>query len=428
MRRAQALIQNPSSLQTHGFWIPPSKNRRQPGLRCTPTRPSRKGALIVPRSALYPALDARVRASRDPLSSSDAPLPSRRGSWTLPAPEGAYGPLPAWHSGAAWFDALLDALATTAGEKRRRHAKVARDTLLRVARADWLAADAATGRNLATAHGTVAGQLGMSAKTVQRARGLMEALGFAATVSPGRYLTEAERTAAAAAHGGRQIRAASTRALTMPAPVENVHLPRRGDLPRSSSSHRYSPTRDHARNATASRPRAQTKKKTRDGSGGPVASTMPRPLSMQRLGAQLVARMPWLGRGRHIGQLLRMLDRVGIEPDQWTAAALMEVIEQGNRAAGLRVVDPGAQRDPIAYLGWLIRRAIDPAEATPRQLADDARTERETRRAEYAAAHAADEQIRRTSLTAEGKAAREAFFAERSPRGTGRRRPHRPIG
>ena len=104
--------------------------------------------------------------SQDPAS---RPISDRSGSWAFEAPEGAYGPIPAWTSGAAWFDALMDALATHAGEERRREAHVAAGTLLRVARADWLAADVATGRGVATANETVAADLGMSAKTVQRA-------------------------------------------------------------------------------------------------------------------------------------------------------------------------------------------------------------------------------------------------------------------
>lgn len=94
----------------------------------------------------------------------------RLGSWVLPAPEGAYGPVPAWSSAAAWFDAVMDVLRTPEGEEARRAAKVAPDTLLRVAYADRAAADQATGRGVATAHETVAAQLGMSAKTVQRSR------------------------------------------------------------------------------------------------------------------------------------------------------------------------------------------------------------------------------------------------------------------
>ena len=95
-----------------------------------------------------------------------APARERSGSWSLPAPEGAYGPLPVWTTASAWFDAVLDALASGEGEAARRRAKVAAGTLMRVAYADAASADRATGRGVTTAHETVAAQLGMSAKTV----------------------------------------------------------------------------------------------------------------------------------------------------------------------------------------------------------------------------------------------------------------------
>jgi hypothetical protein len=74
----------------------------------------------------------------------------------LPAPVGACSSVVAWPSASAWFDAVMDVLSTPEGEAERRAAKVARDTLLRVAYADRLAADRRTGRDMATAHETVA--------------------------------------------------------------------------------------------------------------------------------------------------------------------------------------------------------------------------------------------------------------------------------
>ncbi len=196
----------------------------------------------------------------------EGPRPSiseRSGSWSLEAPAGAYAPIPAWTSSAAWFDAVMDALRTPEGEELRRRAKVAPDTLFRVANADRVAADVTTGRGVATAHETVAAVLGMCKKTVQRTRKLLEALGLAVTVVEGRYLTVAERQAAERAHGGRQIRAASVRALTMPkgVAVENVHLPRRGSVSSITPDLKVKQTRASALKSAASRrPRASTKR------------------------------------------------------------------------------------------------------------------------------------------------------------------------
>lgn len=295
----------------------------------------------------------------------------RTGSWTLPAPAGAYSELPAWSSAEVWFDALLDVLATPAGEECRAAAKVGRDTLLRVAYADRKAADQATGRGVATAHETVAAQLGMSAKTVQRVRRLIERLGLAVTVVEGRYLTTAERAAATARHGGRQDRAASTRALIMPRevgmvadrrPVENVHLPSPGRVKSSSPVRKYSPTRALARTrkATAARRPAKTTGKTL------IRSTKPRTLAVQQLAAELARRMPWLVRdGRHVGHLCDALDRQQLVQRGWTSQQILDRIDTYNRSTSTRTADPVAQRDPVSYLVWMLRRAIAPDDLSP---------------------------------------------------------------
>jgi len=205
-------------------------------------------------------------------------------------------------------------------------------------------ADVRTGRNVATAHDTVAAQLGMSAKTVQRARTLLERLGLAVTVWAGRYLTLAERAAARARHGASQLRAASTRALISPkqavalVPVENVQLPRRGHHPPQPHLSKKSSTRVTARRKPSSR--------------------TPIPVGVQRLAAQLAQRMPWLARNRHIGALAKLLHRHDLDADAgWTATRLLRVLEQHNRATGHVVPDSAVQRNPLGYLNWLLTGA-----------------------------------------------------------------------
>ncbi len=326
-----------------------------------------------------------------PQDSAGSTISKRSGSWSLEAPPGAYAAVPAWKSGAAWFDAVMDALRTPEGEELRRAVSIAPDTLLRIAHADMLSADADTGRGVSTAHETVAEVTGVCKKTVQRARGLLEALGLAVTIVEGRYLTVAEREAAESAHGGRQIKAASVRALTMPKrwAVENVHLPRRGDLGVKAPDLEVKPTRASARESAAPRPPAMKKRTHRQGSPG---SGRPRAIGVQRFAAGLVARMRWLADGRHIGQVCAMLERCAVDPDRWTIDAFMDALARGNKRAGLTVAEPGGQRDPVAYLGWQIRNAIDPAEPTPAEEAQlralQARAELEARRREREAEEA----------------------------------------
>ena len=331
--------------------------------------------------------------SQEPVS---RPRGNSTGSWSLTAPEGAYGPVVAWTSGAAWFDALMDALSTQAGERYRRAAHVALDTLLRVARADWLSADVATGRGVATAHETVAADLGMCGKTVQRARGLMEKLGFSVTIEVGGYLSRAERAAARAAHGGHQVRAASLRALTLPKPsvVVNVQLPRRGQVLKTSHLKKNSPTRASTRKTAASRPLAKKPKYT---IGAEPAPDAPRSVAMQRFAAGLVdgdsqdgisrRRMPWLldagrkGRAVHIGALCDVLAVAGVDPARWKPRELVETIDAWHESQGRRTL-AGGSRDPLRYFAWQLRMAFDPARPTPSEEIEIRRSQRAEERAQ----------------------------------------------
>ena len=105
--------------------------------------------------------------------------------------------------------------------------RVSRRALMAVARADAAAADHATGRWVATANATVARLTGLCERTVQYARATLVHLGLCRVVATGRYLTADERRMAARTHGGRQMRAASTRVLTMSCAIVCA-LPRRG--------------------------------------------------------------------------------------------------------------------------------------------------------------------------------------------------------
>lgn len=332
----------------------------------------------------------------------------RRGSWALPAPVGAYAELPAWWSAEAWFDAVMDVLRTPEGEELRRAARVAADTLLRVAYADRSSADRITGRGVTTAHETVAAQLGMSWKTVQRARHLLEAMGLAVTVAEGRYLTASEREQARRAHGSAQVRAASTRALVMPAAVtqgrapknrqavENVHLPVSPSGEQVSHVLKSSPKRalPRARKGAASR-RPASRKRNR-----PSAIEAPRAIAVQQLAARLQHRMPWLVRGVHIGRLCSLVERLQLVEHGWTVQQLVDRIDENARAAGIRVADQGDQRDPLGYLAWLLRSTVPADELAPfEQVA----RERRERVAAALSARAADA-ARRAQINAESDA------------------------
>lgn len=349
---------------------------------------------MIAGAALFASTDARV----------DGESHKRSLSWALPAPTGAHASLRAWVSGNAWFDAVMDTLATAEGEALRRAARVAAGTLLRVAYDDRMSADRSTGRGVTTAHETVAERLGMSAKTVQRARLLLEAMGLAVTLVGGRYLTNEERDQARRVHGGDQVRAASTRALVMPATpprarsmpaprtsgsVENVYLPVSPSGEQVSHVLKSSPTRAmRARKGTASRRPPMTTE---------INQLKARRLDVQQLAARLVQRMPWLGRGQHIGRVCVLIEQLKLVERGWTAQQIVDQLERHSRSAGLQIAPASAQRNPLAYFAWLVRRAIPPEELAPfEQVA----REREARVA-VARDRAAAEEARRKQIAAE---------------------------
>ncbi len=295
---------------------------------------------------------------------------------TLPAT------VPVWSSAAHWLETLTAAITTPEGEELRAAAKVSIDTLLDVAAADARAADSRTGRGVTTAHETVAKALGCSAKTVQRARSLLEALGFAVTVVGGRYLTTEERAAATAHHGGDQRRMASERALLVPRSLTNVHLPRRGKSSSTLTSRSGLPTRADARGEAAPRPAPKRKA---------ARSFLPRPpVAVQRLAAGLAQRLPWLARG-HIGSLCHTLTRLGLDDVGWTAHDVIDMLDRRNLDIGLFEPSPSSQRDPLALFAHQVRAALVDVDEPPRlRRARDAAA-RADERARVLAARAAED-------------------------------------
>lgn len=328
-------------------------------------------------------------------------------------PEGAYARVPVWSSGQAWFDALMDVLATPPGASARAAAALSVDTFLMVARQEWVSADVATGRGVTTAHETVAARAGVSVASVRRARRLLEVLGFSVTLQMGRYLTREERQAATAAHGGQQLKAASVRALTIPRPAPTVdieHLPSSQDGLLLSSVRKHSPRRARARTWAASRPaRKNRNPKT-------PHEREPRPIQVQRMAAGLVARVPWLGRGVHIGQVCDLLTRAGVDPSAWTVGGLLTAVDASLRADRIAALGPDEQRDPRAYFAWLLARVLgqgpEPDQDRVRREQRERAEERARRQAEHEARSA-----RAVPMPAELHAQLRAI-AEQARRGT----------
>ena len=295
---------------------------------------------------------------------------------TLPAT------VPVWSGAADWLSRLGAALDGPQGAQAREEAKLSirTATVLDVAAVDARAANTRTGRDVMTAHETVAKELGCSAKTVQRARTLVEALGYALTVVRGRYLTAQERETARRAHGQNQLRMASRRALVVPRPRPNVHLPRRGDLSGQGSVRQYLPKHAQARAEAAPRPATKRRMVPRQGARPP--------LGVQRLAAKIAERLPWL-RGSHVWALCRTLMAVGVDEAGWTAQDVIELLDRRNVALGLYSLPSSSQRSPLRLFAHQLRAALADVAEPPRLVRERDRAAAAAERASDHAARAA---------------------------------------
>lgn len=277
---------------------------------------------------------------RPPAAGWVAPAVRKRahGSWRPEASPA--GKLPCWTSKNQWILTVQCVLSTADGEEVRARWAVKTATVIAVAKVDAAAADADTGRNVATSHATVARILGCSDKTVQRARNVLRDLELAVEVVRGRYLTTAERIQVSLATGARQWRIASTRHLIVPrkhrvleaakkVDQKNVHLPRSGCLISTSSTSvvvKKSRKRDLAH----------------DGN-----------LQTQKLAAKIAQRLPWLVRNQHIGHLIRLLITAGVDAERTTAAKIIAEIE----AAGFGWLDMRSQKNPLGWFAAGLKKA-----------------------------------------------------------------------
>lgn len=256
-------------------------------------------------------------------------------SWALP-PSTSLGSLPTWGGRQRWLTAVAVALATAEGQQIRRAHEVSAATVRAVARADAEAADYRSGRGVATSHATVARRIRRCPRSVAAARAVLAALGLSVTVAAGRYLTASERAAARAVHGRHQVRAASTRALTLPRRAWTIcNLPRRGHKTSQFKSLR-----------STKRTRKRVPRQQHN-----------RPLWIQRLAGHLVERLPWLGR-RHLGYLCDALMGLGLT-DAWTASDLITITNQRNLDAGLMAIPASNQRHPIRLFCHQVRAALN---------------------------------------------------------------------
>ena len=312
----------------------------------------------------------------------------------LTPPDGVYAQIPVCRP-ADWLHAVEFALSLPTVEAYRRRLRVAGPATVLAAARQWAAAaDRHTGRDVAVAHETVALAIGYAPATVKRAMRFLKRLGLVVEVARGRnYLTLDELAAARAlgAHGQRAV--GSTWALTIPSSVDGTPLPPLGLVNKKSLVKKGSPKRARgARKAGAPHRPASEEKKTAIEPAGPrttavqkfagqLASRLPRLLNTPKTQPQRVyVRNPeqrtdavWVG-GRHIGHVCNVIERHRLVERGWTAHQMLERVDR-YRATSRRDIDPADQRDPLAWLSWLIGQAIPADELAPHAraaAADDA--------------------------------------------------------
>ncbi|MCA1306949.1 hypothetical protein LC082_08560 [Microbacterium esteraromaticum] len=97
----------------------------------------------------------------------------------------------------------------------------------------------------------------------------------------------------------------------------------------------------------------------------------------------------WVG-GRHIGHVCDAISRHRLVERGWTAHQVLEQVDR--HRAGMRSdIEPAEQRDPLAWLFWLISKVIGADELAPRARAE---ADRERYRAESAERLVADTALR----------------------------------
>lgn len=290
------------------------------------------------RPGIAPVAPPRPRPVRDSLTDRRSYQPDAATSATLPM----------WQTRAQWLTAVQVVLRTADGEQARKETKIKHETVLEIARLDAETADGDTGRNVQTAHATVAERLGCSTKTVQRARLLLVRLGLAVEALRGRYLTEAERIRATLVHGGRQIRCASTRHLIVPRDAAIAAAT-------NNAQKKCPPTPPGGGKSFTSSNNLVTKKRKNGASHS--NKQKPRPgLPMQRLAARIAGRIPWLVRDSHIGNLINVLTHAGIDPAATTAHDIITGID--HTYAGWDSLSPTQTRSALAYFAARLQKSL----------------------------------------------------------------------
>ncbi len=224
---------------------------------------------------------------------------------------------PVWLSRESWLTGLGQWAASSAFTTAKTSARVSitAATLLAVAAVMAEHADHGTGRHVAVTRARIADRVGCSPDTVTVAWRLLRVAGWAVEAQRGHGSPSTPT-------GGRRPSVYHLVSRREPRPVvHNPDLPPKAGICISSSVDKYSPS---ARTARAKEPSSKKRRPYQD---------PPRPLPVQRLAAQLVARSHGLHHG-HIGAICDALIAAGIDPQLWSARAITDALNADMAARG----------------------------------------------------------------------------------------------
>lgn len=373
----------------------------------------------TPHAAVSQPVSTRPGSRIDPsgVPRSGAHKAARRGGLVLRPAEGAYSHVPVCRP-SEWLRAVELALEQSSVERLVRSRRRGRGQLVAVAGRLAAASDFETGRNVAVSFQTIADELHCAAGTVKKCVQFLSYLGFHIEVCHGRDLLTLDELATARAMGAEDQRAvASTRYLTIPrwaraliraadAVVSSAPLHTHSEVKEETLVPENSPTRERTSKAAATRPPATTKRKRRRHAGTVTPPAPPRPLTIQRFAARLVAgderdahprRLPWLLRSavgrqdRHIGALCDVLAARGVDVERWSPRELIEAIDRWHHTAGRVTVPPEDQLSPLRYFAWQLAQ-LDLEQPTSAELANRRRAELAAERRRREAERAAEQE------------------------------------
>lgn len=239
---------------------------------------------------------------------------------------------PAWTSRDGWLSELERWLSTDEGRTARMRAHLRSALLMSVAAVLAAHADHANGRHCAVTNAAAAAAAGCSTRTVTTVRRLLAEAGLAIEVHRG----------TGSAHAPRDLRRPSIwHLVSRKEPVDNSGV---FHLPPSRRDRRVSPV---GKKSPSGRTRPPRKSQNQH------PSKTPRPLRVQRLAAEVIARSVGLDTV-HPGHICDALSRSGLDLDQWSAGQITAALNTDMRARGWSW--PNTIDRPGAFLAARLRR------------------------------------------------------------------------